>query len=267
MQDLRQIFDASCLRDPSGIRHVHKPRTTGNTMVMDKGLGLNAFRDLLEISHAYIDFIKLGFGTAVLTPPQILQTKIELCTQYNVNLYFGGTLFEIAYQSNLIRDYFNMIKNMKLKWVEISDGTITIPIYERNEMIKYATDHGLQVITEVGKKDNNQALQLDEMIDLYHRDLHSGASFVIIEGRESGIDVGVYDKYGDISIRDIEKCKQQMDMAIVFWEAPLKSQQIALIQSLGPLLNFGNISPADIFSIESLRRGLRSDTYHLVQRV
>jgi len=238
-----------------------KPRTKGVTMVIDKGLGLAETRDLLHLSGRYIDFLKLGFGTSALYAQEVLEEKIKLVRDYRVDIYPGGTFLEIAILQNKLKSFLYLAKSLGFTAIEISDGTVRVSPDTRKNAINMARNLGFKVLTEVGKKDPKNSLSLECLINQIKLDLEHGSQWVIIEGRESGKEVGVYDKEGQF-------VKQALDTIIshhefsehLIWEAPLKHQQQDLILRLGPNVNLGNISPTEILSVEALRVGLRGDT-------
>lgn len=248
--------------DPSATRFC-KPRHTGVTMVMDKGLGLTQFTDLLQTTSEYIDFIKLGFGTSALYPPAILHEKIQRAQQHQVTVYPGGTFFELAYVQGKMEEYFAKAQEWGFDTVEISDGSIHLTRAERDAAILTAKKIGLHVISECGKKASGSSIEEEEMKHTLTRDLECGAKYMLIEGRESGNNVGIYDANGQIDARFIHKIKQTLGdfKDVLIWEAPQKHQQVTLIKSFGTNVNLGNIPPQEVFSLESLRRGLRSDTF------
>lgn len=250
------------LMDPSLTRKA-KPRSEGLTMVLDKGLGMSAYLDLLEMASDYIDWIKLGFGTAGLTPAPLLTRKIELARTFGVCLYPGGTFFEVAWIQNKWLDYLNTLRELGFEWVEISDGTISLTPAERSRIVRTAKAKGFQVITEVGKKKAGSAIPADLLVETYIRDREDGASYVIVEGRESGENVGIYDSEGDVDEDFVLRIRKRIDASRLIWEAPKKSQQTHLMRLLGPDVNLGNIPSQEVLAVESLRRGLRSDTFQL----
>ncbi|MBM7867773.1 phosphosulfolactate synthase [Heliobacterium gestii] len=248
---------------PTGFRN-EKPRTQGVTMIFDKGIGLVSFHDLLEMAADHIDFIKLGFGSAALYRPEILEQKVNLARRYGVEVYVGGTLGEIAYWQGGYEELLAGLQAVDIRWVEISDGTIQIPSRERRALIRKVTDRGFQVLTEVGKKDPRQTLPLPAIIRQIREDLAEGASYVIVEGRESGKGVNFYDSKGEIRDDDLEAMVEAVGKVdALLWEAPMKEQQQALIKRFGVNVNLGNIPVHEAIALESLRRGLRSDTLAL----
>ncbi len=230
-------------------------------MLIDKGLSPAETGNLLEMSATFIDFIKLTFGTTALYQREVLSQKLELTTQNGVSVYPGGTFFEIAYWQNKTEQFFLKLSGLGFKWVEISDGTIQLTARERCKVIDLAFRSGLKVITEAGKK--NPDLQPDEqnLIKTINNDLAMGVSWVIIEARESGQGIGIFDNQGGVIEEKLNQLNQSVPQEKLIWEAPLKKQQARLINKFGPNVNLGNIPPTEALALEALRIGLRSDTW------
>ncbi|SFX06553.1 phosphosulfolactate synthase [Thermoactinomyces sp. DSM 45891] len=248
-------------------RQINKPRSTGLTMVMDKGLGMRAFDDLIEIAHPYIDFYKLGFGTAAVTPVRLLREKIERTEQERIHIYPGGTFFEIAHHHRCTDQYFQGLRDQGIRWIEISEGTISIPPKEKRDLIRKAHKLGFSVITEIGKKESGTFLTVDEIHTQAALDLEEGVKFVIIEGRESGIDVGIYDENGKFDSSLIRDLANSLPLNQIMFESPLKKQQIQYIKLIGNEVNLGNIPPTEVIALEALRQHLRSDTFNPTMEV
>ncbi len=239
-----------------------KKRDIGLTMVLDKGLGYRAAQDLVEFASEYIDIIKLGWGTHRLSSEETVKRKIQLYTDNSILVSNGGTLFEIAYLQRKIDEFFEYAHQIGLTSVEISDGSIQISREERSEIIRRCKDMGFEVFTEVGKKDpfEDARLTIDYRVEEAKKDLDAGATKVIMEARESGKGIGVYDKAGKIKGDMVKKLTEGIGMRELMFEAPEKSQQVYFILNLGPEVNLGNIKPEDVIPLETLRRGLRGDT-------
>ena len=173
-----------------------KPRSSGITMLLDKGLSPAATIELLEMNSAYVDLIKLSFGTTALYPPPILAQKITVTRKYDICIYPGGTFFEIALWQDKAREYFNKLIQLGFSWVEISDGSLEISPLRRYTVIKQAQAAGLKVISEVGKKEAGNQPDPKELIQKAIADLEAGVEWVIIEARESGQGIGIYDNQG-----------------------------------------------------------------------
>jgi phosphosulfolactate synthase len=240
-----------------------KPRDKGLNMVIDKGLGVNALQDLLQIAGDYIDYLKLGFGTSFVYPEEILKEKIRIACNFNIDVYPGGTLFEVAVNQNRLNEFLFRAKQLGFTAIEVSNGTIDLSDNMREKAIKKSMALGFKVLTEVGKKDRKNSLSLGEMIEQIEKDKLNGAYKIIIEGRESGKGVSIYDSTGDIDMEMLEELLMavQEKENILIWEAPMKKQQSILINKLGPNVNLGNINTGEIIALEALRRGLRGDTF------
>ncbi|GMA51722.1 hypothetical protein GCM10025857_30790 [Alicyclobacillus contaminans] len=163
---------------------VEKPRLSGLTMVIDTGLPLGLTRDILEMAAPHIDFWKFGFGSASVCPPHAMVNKVALCQEYGILAYPGGTSLEIAVLQNVWTEYLDMLWDGGVRVVEVSDGTITLPLAQRREIIRTARHKGFTVLAEVGKKERGRYLDGDTMASLIHQDLTHGAHYVIVEGRE-----------------------------------------------------------------------------------
>lgn len=236
-----------------------KPREIGLTMVMDKGLSFEETKNFLSVAHPHIDIVKLGFGTAYVTPN--LKEKIEIYQSYNIPVYFGGTLFEAFIIRNQFEDYINICRQFNITYMEVSDGSITIPHAEKCGYIEKLTKYGT-VLSEVGSKDAAQIMAPYKWIELMKAELEAGATYVIAEARESG-NVGIYRGSGEVRQGLVQEILTQIPNGKIIWEAPQKDQQLYFLELEGPNVNLGNISPNEVIPLETLRIGLRSDTFHL----
>jgi phosphosulfolactate synthase len=257
---MQMDIPAELIQSPIPGRTV-KPRSTGMTMVIDKGLSVTSIRSLFELSAPYIDLLKLGFGTIALYPPDLLEQKLALANAFHVTLYPGGTFMEIAHWQGRSEAVFEKLAALGFKWVEISDGTLKINPEERRRLIKTAIATGLQVITEAGKKDVSEQPETAAIAATVNEDLMTGASFVIIEARESGTGIGIYDPHGAIIPEKLAILRMSLPPDRIIWEAPQKNQQAELINIFGPNVNLGNLPATETMALEALRRGLRSDTW------
>jgi phosphosulfolactate synthase len=238
-----------------------KPRQSGLTMVIDKGMGLGETTDLLTLGADYIDIFKISFGTAALYPLEQLRAKIRAIRSHGITVCPGGTLLEIAVIQNRLSQFLARVSGLGFDAVEISDGTIRMSAAVRGAVITAALDAGFDVITEVGKKDPTQHLPPEEVVDRVRFDFDYGARLVILEARESGKGVGIFTGDGSVKEAELETILGGLDRPeAVMWEAPLKNQQAYLILRLGVNVNLGNVQPSDVYALEALRLGLRADT-------
>lgn len=234
-----------------------KPRNNGLTMVMDRGLSLRQVEDFIEVAGDNTDIVKLGWGTSYVTPN--LSEKVKLYHDAGIPVYFGGTLFEAFIVRNQFDDYCRLIDKYQLQYVEVSDGSITISHEVKCEYI-----HRLKglatVISEVGSKDVQKIFAPYKWIQLMKTELEAGAWKVIAEARESG-NVGIYRDSGEVRQGLVDEILTQIPQESIIWEAPQKAQQVWFIKLLGANVNLGNIAPVDMIPLETIRLGLRSDTF------
>ena len=239
-----------------------KPRKKGITMVLDKGLGLETAESLMNISGDYVDYLKFGWGTSIVHEQDIIKDKVAMYKSHNITPYTGGTLFELAYMNDKLEEFFQEAHDLGFEAIEVSDGSTTISHVKKLECIESAKKDGFEVLSEVGKKDPglDKELSLDERIDYMQNELESGSSLIIVEAREGGKNIGIYDKSGNAKEDEIDYILDNFDGNKILWEAPNKDQQVFFILKLGNDVNLGNVSTDDITSLETLRRGLRGDT-------
>lgn len=239
-----------------------KPRKKGITMVLDKGLGLETAESLMNISGDYVDYLKFGWGTSIVHEQDIIRDKVAMYKSHNITPYTGGTLFELAYMNDKLEEFFQEAHDLGFEAIEVSDGSTTISHDKKLECIESAKKDGFEVLSEVGKKDPglDKELSLDERIDYMQNELESGSSLIIVEAREGGKNIGIYDKSGNAKEDEIDYILDNFDGNKILWEAPNKDQQVFFILKLGNDVNLGNVSTDDITSLETLRRGLRGDT-------
>ncbi|MVN90674.1 phosphosulfolactate synthase [Mucilaginibacter aquatilis] len=234
-----------------------KPRSSGMTMVMDKGLSLRQVEDFLEVAGSYTDIVKLGWATSYVTPN--LKEKLSLYKQAGIPVYFGGTLFEAFIIRNQYDDYCRMLDTFGLEYAEVSDGSITIDHALKCEYISKLSKQ-VTVISEVGSKDVQKIFAPYKWIQLMKAELEAGSWKVIAEARESG-NVGIYRDSGEVRQGLVDEILTQIPAETIIWEAPQKAQQTWFIKLIGTNVNLGNIAPADMVPLETLRLGLRSDTF------
>src|SRR5690625_4829583 len=236
-----------------------KPRKEGLTMVMDKGLSIPDVENFLSIAGPYVDIVKLGFGTSVVTPG--LKEKLAVYRKNNIPVYFGGTLFEAFVIRNQIEDYIKVLQEYDVDFVEVSDGSISIPHDDKCRYIKQLSEY-VTVLSEVGSKDVTDIMPPYKWVELMNSELDAGASYVIAEARESGT-VGIYRDSGEVRQGLVQEILTQVPGEKILWEAPKKEQQNYFLKLVGCNVNLGNIAPAEVIPLEAMRAGLRSESFHL----
>ena len=234
-----------------------KPRNSGFTMAMDKGLSLREVEDFIEANGDYVDIVKLGWATSYVTTK--LKEKIDIYTAAGIPVYFGGTLFEAFVIRDQFDDYRRLLDKYQLSFVEVSDGSITLDHDTKCEYIQTLAKD-VTVLSEVGSKDAAKIIPPYKWIDQMQNELSAGAWKVIGEAREGGT-VGLFRDSGEVRQGLVEEILTQVPEERIIWEAPQKEQQVWFIKLLGTNVNLGNIAPNEIIPLETLRLGLRGDTF------
>lgn len=234
-----------------------KPRTEGMTMVMDKGLSTREAEDFLTMGGPYADIIKLGWATSYVSPN--LNEKLALYREAGIPCYFGGTLFEVFIARGMFEEYRKVLAQFKMEYVEVSDGSLEIPHDQKCEYIRILSKD-FKVLSEVGSKDAEKIIAPYKWIAMMKGELEAGSVKVIAEAREAG-NVGIFRGTGEVRSGLIDEILTQVPSEMILWEAPQKAQQTWFVKLLGANVNLGNIAPNDVIPLETLRLGLRSDTF------
>ncbi len=234
-----------------------QPRNAGLTMVMDKGLSIRETEDMLSTSANYIDIVKLGWATSFVTPN--VEEKLAIYKSANIPVYFGGTLFEAFVVRNQFEDYMRVLDKFGLEMAEVSDGSITLPHDEKCGYIKQLAARG-KVLSEVGSKDAEKIFAPYKWIEMMKAELEAGAWKVIGEAREGG-NIGLYRSSGEVRQGLVDEIIHAISAENIIWEAPQKSQQVYFVKLVGTNVNLGNIAPHEIIPLETIRLGLRGDTF------
>lgn len=234
-----------------------KPRETGFTMVIDKGMSIREVEDLISVCHQYIDIVKFGWGTSFVTP--VLKEKIKLYRDAGIPTYFGGTLFEAFIVRGQFDDYVKVLDKYQVEYAEVSDGSIELDHDLKCDYINKLSEK-VTVLSEVGSKDAEKIIPPYKWIEQMQAELDAGAWKVIGEARESGT-VGLFRASGEVRSGLVEEILTKIPFEKIIWEAPQKAQQVWFIKLLGTNVNLGNIAPNEVIPVETIRLGLRGDTF------
>lgn len=234
-----------------------KPRQLGFTMAMDKGLSVRQAEDFMSVAADHVDIVKLGWATSYVTPK--LKEKIKVYTDAGVPCYLGGTLFEAFIIRDQFDDYRRVLDTFGLKYAEVSDGSIDLDHDKKCEYIQQLTRQ-VTVLSEVGSKDADKIIPPYKWIELMQKELEAGAWKVIGEAREGG-NVGLFRGTGEVRSGLVQEILTKIPFEKIIWEAPQKAQQVWFIKLLGANVNLGNIAPEETIPLETIRLGLRGDTF------
>lgn len=234
-----------------------KPRQIGFTMAMDKGLSVRQAEDFMSVAADHVDIVKLGWATSYVTPK--LKEKIKVYSDAGVPCYFGGTLFEAFIIRDQFDDYRRVLDTFGLKYAEVSDGSIDLDHDKKCEYIQQLKGQ-VTVLSEVGSKDADKIIPPYKWIELMQKELEAGAWKVIGEAREGG-NVGLFRGTGEVRSGLVQEILTKIPFEKIIWEAPQKAQQVWFIKLLGANVNLGNIAPEETIPLETIRLGLRGDTF------
>lgn len=234
-----------------------KPRDTGYTMAMDKGLSVREAEDFMSMCSDHVDIVKMGWATSYVTPK--LEDKIKVYRDAGVPCYFGGTLFEAFIIRDQFEDYLRLIDKYNLTHAEVSDGSIDLDHDKKCDYIKRLAKQ-VTVLSEVGSKDADKIIPPYQWIELMQKELDAGAWKVIGEAREGG-NVGLFRSSGEVRSGLVQEILTKIPFEKIIWEAPQKAQQVWFIKLLGANVNLGNIAPQEVVPLETIRLGLRGDTF------
>ena len=237
-------------------KRTEKPRESGLTLVLDKGFSVRQTQDFCESSSNYTDIVKLGWGTSYVM--QNLEEKLQVYKDFDIPVYFGGTLFEAYVLRDQLDAYKQLLHRFGIGHVEVSNGTIWLS-EERKLNIIRELSKDFVVLSEIGSKNPDDIIPPYKWVNMIKNELDAGAYKVIAEARESGT-VGVFRPNGEVRSGLIDEIADQIAVDRLIFEAPRKEQQVWFIRKFGSNANLGNIAPGEVISVETLRLGLRSDT-------
>lgn len=228
------------------------------TMMIDPGLPTGLFTDVIASHGEYVDLVKFGWGTALVTHD--LDRKTAVLREAGIGYYFGGTLFERYLWGGRLDDFLALVEDSGATHIEVSNGTIPLDQPTKAEYVRRLSAYR-PVLAEVGYKDAERSAHLSprEWVAAIRQDLEAGAEMVITETRESGRS-GMARPDGHLRDDVLHAVLASIDPALLLFEAPTKELQVELIKKIGPQVNLGNIAAADLIGVETLRRGLRGDT-------
>jgi phosphosulfolactate synthase len=236
-----------------------RPRKVGVTHVLDR-LQPGSFEELRPLAP-YIDIVKIGWGLPLLLPRERLKARIRFYHDIGVEVSSGGTLLEYSVVRDRTAAFLDEARELGFDMVEISDGIIDLARAQIERLAREVSRRGLDVLIEVGKKNPQNQLSLRETLDRIEHARSLKPRKVIIESRESGKGVGIYDGEGAIKWDWVRTILADHPMEELIFEAPQEAQQIALLMELGQETNLGNVAVTSIAPLASQRLGLRGDTF------
>ncbi|MCI4321492.1 MAG: phosphosulfolactate synthase [Thermoplasmata archaeon] len=248
---------------PSELPAPQRPRKTGVTHVLDRLDPLS--EEWLRPLARYIDVVKIGWGLPLLLPREIVRRRIRFYHDLGVEVSTGGTLLEHAVSRDRATAAITEARELGFDIVEVSDGIIELSTAQIAKLAQEVRSHRMDVYIEVGKKNPQNQLSLRETLDRIGRARELSPRKVIIESRESGRGVGIYDGEGMIKWDWVRSIVADHPPEDLIFEAPQEHQQVALLKELGSETNLGNVSLHSVGPLATERLGLRGDTFGTIR--
>jgi phosphosulfolactate synthase len=236
-----------------------KPHDSGQTMVLDR-LAYSP-TETIELLGDYADVVKIGWGLPFLLEEQKLAERVRSYRKSGASVSNGGTLLEICISRGKEAVALGRLAKAGFDTIELSEGVVDVPARVKKEVAEFAHSKGLRLCVEVGRKNPKNQLSLEETASRVEASFDLDPSLVIVEGRETGRSVGIYDDGGQVKWDWVARLEKTSDQGKLMFEAPLETQQTELIIHVGPQVNLGNVDMRSVGALETQRRGLRGDTF------
>jgi len=242
---------------------VPRPRSVGITHVLDRLIPQHDAE--LAYVAPYIDVAKIGWGLPLLLRREAVRDRVKKWNDFGVEVSTGGTLLEYAVTHDQVAPFFDESRELGFDLVEISSGIIELSPEQIERLAEEARRRSLDFYIEVGKKDTHYQLSLKETLSQIGHARAQKPRKVIVESRESGRGVGIYDSEGVIKWDWVRSILAEHPAEELIFEAPMESQQVALIRELGADVNLGNVALRSVAPLASERLGLRGETFGAIR--
>lgn len=234
-------------------------KVAGRTMILDRlaypAETINALDPSFNIT------VKIGWGIPYLLDRKVVVDRVSRYRSRGFNVSNGGTLLEIAYSKGRHMEALHELASAGFNTLEISEGVLDIPERIKRDLVDEARSLGMKLHLEVGRKNPTNQFSLDETVERMSRMLDFSPDTVIIEGRETGRNVEIYDANGSIKWDWVNRIVKEFDKHDIMFEAPIETQQAELVIRLGADVNLGNVSLGSAFALTTQRLGFRGDTF------
>jgi phosphosulfolactate synthase len=232
-----------------------KPRKEGLTYIIDRFQGLD--KENFEILAPFIDIVKIHSALTLLASDTLLKRKIKFYHDVGVRVSIGSTITEFAILEHSLERLAKEAAAIGFDTIEIGENSIDISIERKRKITDLITSLDIDVQWKVGRKDPRHQLNAEEISYKISDALKLGSKKVVLEANE-GISVGIYDEKSLIKWNLMGAITAKFPPSTFIFEAPLESQQSALIAEFGQRVNLAEIHAESVASVESQRRGFLS---------
>jgi phosphosulfolactate synthase len=229
-----------------------KPRNEGRTYIIDKLEGLD--KENLEVLAPFVDAVKIYGILPLLISEDILKKKVKFYHDQNIKVSTGSTISEYMVSENVFEKFLEEAAKIGFDIIEIGENNTHLNFEQKKKITESILAKELDVQWKVGKKDPRHQLPLDVTLAKIEEAVKLGSDKVVLEANE-GINVGIYDEKGVIRWNFVGALTAKFPPNTFIFEAPLESQQSALIAEFGQRVNLAEVRIEAASAIESQRRG------------
>jgi phosphosulfolactate synthase len=232
------------------------------TTPFDPGYDPNTLEGHLRQSSHLMCGLKISMACWMIAGEETSRKKVSLASRYGVSPMTGGGPFEVAIAQGQLERYLDLCADMGFQRIECGEGFTDLEM-EAAEVVRRAHERGLEVQFELGKKHEGafEEETVDELIEQGKRWLEAGAVQLVVEGRESAIEIGLFSIEGALHESFADRFAEAFGLDTVTFEAPTKSSQFALLDYFGPDVRLSNVRLEELLRVEIYRRGLHSDAF------
>jgi phosphosulfolactate synthase len=232
------------------------------TSPFDPGYDPLTLESHLEQSSHLISSLKISMACWQIADEKSTKKKLAAADKLNVKTCTGGGPFEVAAYFGKLPQFLQLCAELGFSIIEAGEGFTGINLNPR-EVIQMATDCGLDVQFELGKKHLGHFTNdsIGGLIDQGNTWLDAGAKQIVIEARESAQDVGLFDNSGHFNADAADRFMKAFGYDVSIFEAPNKQSQFTILNHFGAEVHLANVRIEELLRVEIYRRGLHSDAF------
>ncbi len=244
------------------LRQIGVRELAPRTCPFDPGYDGVTLQGHLEQSAHLMAMLKISMACWLIADEGVSRRKVAAARRHNVATVTGGGPFEIAVSQGELSGYLDLCADMGVNRIECGEGFTELSI-EPEAVVQMASDRGLEVQYELGKKSDGAftGAVVDQLVALGQRWLDAGALQLVIEGRESACQVGLFDGEGELNREFADRFCDASGLEVTIFEAPNKPSQFALLDHFGPEVQLCNVRLEELLRVEIYRRGLHADAF------
>jgi phosphosulfolactate synthase len=244
------------------LRELGLPDLPPRTHPFDPGYDPQTVISHLGQSAHLMASLKISMACWLVGGEEAYRSKIAFARQCGVTTVAGGGPFEIAVALGKLDPYLALCADMGIARIEAGQGFTDMPLAPA-EVARRARAFGLGLQFELGKKHTGAFGEgtVDALIEQGRAWLDAGAVYLVVEARESGAGVGVFDPSGALNREAADRLAAAFGLDRLVFEAPNKPSQFALLRHFGDRVALANVRLEEVLRVEIFRRGLHSDAF------